>query len=399
MKNIFKKYPPAVIVGLNDASLSLVRSLGRKGIRIIGFYDEDVKDYYIRSKYISLKLHRALYGEPLINALINEVACTLNEPAVLFCTNDDTVLTVSKYENQLRPFFKFVIPPYVVTRVQISKKEFHNFALNNSFLVPRTFFTNVDNDIEKVADEISFPCIVKPEFRDQEWSKKVPVKVLYAESKQDLLNLIKKYQIQKIPLVIQEWIDGNDSDVYFSLAYISRNHKPLAICIGRKLRQHPHLTGSTSVAETVSIPEIAGESMRLLNTAGCIGFCSVEFKKSKRDGRFYITEPTVGRPDTQEGLFISAGIDIPFIAYLDAMGQDISPLGTNYKIGVKWINEPLEFYCLQNYFKNGHNIKDFFSIYKGKRSYSLWAKNDLLPTLTFFKEKVTKGINRFFHKK
>jgi len=393
-KYLDKSYPPVVVVGLNDAALSIVRSLGRKGIRIIGLYDDDCHDYYTSSKYCPVKLRRPLYDEPLVDTLIKDVASSLKELAVIFCTNDNTVLTVSKYEDELRPFFRFVLPPYEVTNGQISKREFHKFALSNSFLVPNTFFANGPEEIEKGVEKISFPCVIKPEFRDRTWEEKVPVKVLYAESKQNFLNLIREYQIQQTSLVIQEWIDGDDSEVYFCLSYIGRNHKPLAVCVARKLRQYPHLTGSTSVAETVLHPEIAVESLRLLNTAGCIGFCSVEFKQSKRDGRFYVTEPTIGRPDTQEGICIGAGIDIPWIAYLDAIGQDLVPSG-EFKKGIKWINEPLEFYTFQDYFRNGFRLRDFMSIYKGgRRSYALWAHDDPVPVLTFLKEKIGKGAGR-----
>ena len=84
--------------------------------------------YYIKSRYCSVRLRRPLHGKPLVDALIKDVASSLKESAVIFCTNDNTVLTVSKYEDELRPFFRFVLPPYEVTNGQISKREFHKFA-------------------------------------------------------------------------------------------------------------------------------------------------------------------------------------------------------------------------------------------------------------------------------
>ena len=388
-----QKYPPAVIVGLNDAALSIVRSLGRRGISIIGLYDGNSPSYYSKSKYCSVRLKAPLSGELLLDALINNVAKDLKEQAVLFCTNDHTVLSVSQFQDQLKTFFKFVLPSYEVTSTQISKKGFHKFALDNSFLVPSTFFVNGTDDIKKIIDTITFPCIIKPEYRDRSWNEKVPAKVLFAESKESFINLIEKYRIQERSLVIQEWIDGDDTDVYFCLTYLNRMHEPLAVCTGRKLRQHPHLTGSTSIAETILLPEIVAESIRLLNVAGCIGFCSVEFKRSKRNGCFYITEPTVGRPDTQEGMCISAGLNIAYIAYLDAIGHNLKPSG-DFKKGVKWINEPLAFYSIQNCFSNGVSTRNMISTYKGHRSYSLFAQDDLLPISTFLLEKTMRGFRK-----
>ena len=307
-----------------------------------------------------------MQGEPLVETLIKKVAGRIKEPAVLFCGTDSAVLNVSRYAQQLRNYFRFVMPPYEVANTQISKKEFHKFALENSFLVPNTFFVKGANEIEEIIESITFPCVIKPEFRDRAWYENVPVKVLFAESKENVLDFMRQFKIQQTSLVIQEWIEGDDTEVYFCLAYISRNHKPLATCVGRKLLQHPHLTGSTSIAETVWTPGIASESIKLLNAAGCVGFCSVEFKRSIKDGRYFITEPTVGRPDTQEGIFISAGIDVPYIAYLDALGCDPNPI-ENFKKNIKWINEPLAFYSFQNHLRNGSNIMGFLTLCKGEK--------------------------------
>jgi predicted ATP-grasp superfamily ATP-dependent carboligase len=393
--DIKKDYPPAVIVGLNDASLCIIRSLGIKGIRIIGIYDDTTQGYYTNSRYIYKKFKSHTHDKQLIKTLIEDVTKTLKEPAVLFCASDISVLTISKYADQLSPFLKFVLPPYEMTSSQISKKGFYRFACDNSFLVPKTFFSVGKEEIEHITEEISFPCIIKPEYRDLRWSERVPFKVLYAKSKADFCNLINKYNIQHTSLVIQEWIEGEDSEVYFCLFYMNRHSKPLALCMGRKLRQYPHLTGSTSVAETIWIPEIADESLRLLTAARYVGFCSVEFKKSKTDGKFYITEPTVGRPDTQEGICLGAGIDIPYIAYLDAIEQDVRSV-TDFKVGIKWINEPHEFYSIQKTLRNSFNIRSFLSIYKGNRTYALWNRNDPKPALTFINEKIVKGISKLY---
>ena len=392
MKSL-KKYPPVVIAGLNDASISIVRSLGKRGIPIIGIYDNSVKKYYLQSKYCSQKIKGPLYDQPLIDILLNNIAKKLDSPAVLFCATDRTVLTVSRYEEQLRPFYKFVLPPYKVTSKQISKIGFHNFAIENSFLVPKTFYLQKGEKIEEISKDIQYPCIIKPEFRETTWYKSVPTKVLYAETEEILFSFIKKYQLERVSLIIQEWIEGGDEDVYFCLAYLNRSQEPLATCAGRKLRQHPRSTGSTSLAETVDLPEITYEALRFLEKAGCIGFCSVEFKRSKNNGRFYITEPTIGRPDTQEGIFIGAGIDIPYIAYLDALGENISPMGTTKKM-ITWINEPLEFYRFQNIFHGDRNLLGFISKYRGVRSYALCDWRDPLPALSFFKEKMFKGFRR-----
>jgi D-aspartate ligase len=388
-----KKSPPAVIVGLNDASLSLVRSLGRRGVRVIGLHDDSCLHYYAKSRYCSERIRSGspLYGEKLVKLLLEDVLSLIDEPAVLFCATDSSVLTVTGYEKDLKPFFRFVMPPARLTNMLISKEGFHRFAVENDFLVPQTYFAYGADEIEEVARNISFPCVVKPEFRDIVWNERIRDKVLFAESRSKLTNFMKEHRIHEHPLVIQEWIDGGDSDVYFCLAYIGRTRRPLAVCTGRKLRQYPALTGSTSLAEAVWLPELAEEALRFLRETDCVGFCSVEFKRSNKDGRFYITEPTIGRPDTQEGVFACAGIDVPYIAYADALGEETEQ-EHRYRNNVKWINEPLEFYSLRKSLENGFRTKSFLSGYAGKRLYSLWRFRDPMPTFAFLGEKSWTGL-------
>ena len=196
---------------------------------------------------------------------------------------------------------------------------------------------------------------------------------------------------------MQEWIEGTDKDVFYCLTYINSKHKPIAVFTGKKIRQYPVLTGSTSLAESKWTPHIAEESIRLLRTAGCIGICSVEFKYSKKDNIFLITEPTVGRTDTQEGSSINSGMDIPYVAYLDALGQDPEPL-TYFREGIKWINEPEDYNSVLNHLKNGNiTLKELVASYKGKRTYALKAKDDPLPFIAFLGEKLKRGILRLFN--
>jgi predicted ATP-grasp superfamily ATP-dependent carboligase len=194
------------------------------------------------------------------------------------------------------------------------------------------------------------------------------------------------------PLILQEWIPGNDQQVYFGLAYFSREGVPLGIMTGRKLRQYPSLTGVTSLAESIEHQKVSELTLEILKTAGCRGLCSVEFKLNPIDNSFQITEPTVGRVDLQEGISTHAGLDLPFIAYQDAIG--ISQSGkTDFKTGLKWINEPFEFNTLITRIRGDRNgIVKFFFPYRGHLSFALFARDDPMPFIRF----LIWGGNRAF---
>jgi predicted ATP-grasp superfamily ATP-dependent carboligase len=213
-----------------------------------------------------------------------------------------------------------------------------------------------------------------------------------ADSSQNLRQKLEDMGVLDKPLIFQEWIPGGDQQVYFCLAYIDRDGKPLALFTGRKLRQYPSLTGNTSLAESINHQQLAEITFKILNTVGCIGLCSMEFKYDASDGSFKITEPTVGRVDLQEGISILAGLDIPFIAYQDALGISQSAQ-MDYKVGMKWINEPLELNSfLTQTRQNANGVGSFFHPYQGHRSFALLSYNDPIPFLHFLIYAIKRGF-------
>ena len=396
MANIKKNKSTAVVIGLSINALGIIRSLGRNSIDVIAI-SSDLSEYAAKSRYCKVVYCEKLNGELLVEKL-KEIGSSLEQKGTLFCTSDFSVLTVSKNESELKEYYHFVLPAPKTVEMLMSKKLFYEFAFKNGFNVPQTFFVRGKEGVKKVGNTISYPCIIKPEYRDKDWETNVSKidKILYAKSKDEYFNFFKNYNISNKSLIVQEWIEGTDADIFYCLTYINRNHEPLAVFTGKKIRQFPVLTGSTAFAESKWVPYVAYESLRLLKTAGCTGICSVEFKRSNKDNVFKITEPTIGRTDTQEGSSINAGMDIPYIAYLDALGQDPEPL-SSFNEGIKWINEPEDYNSVRNYLKNKNiSLKGLIASYRGKRTYALKALDDPLPFIAFIIDLLKRGIFRFF---
>jgi predicted ATP-grasp superfamily ATP-dependent carboligase len=393
---MIKNYSPAVVVGTGVNPLNIIRTLGRKGISVVAV-DVDPSGCVARSRYASFRACKSLMSHSLIDTLI-DVGRSLKQKAVLFCTADTTVLSVSENRETLMEYYDFVLPSHKIITTLMSKKNFYDFATAHDLLVPKTIFTQNEDEIIKAADEISYPCVIKPEYRDSSWSEAVSPtdKVLFVASKDAFTAYLKKFDIANKKLLIQEFIDGVAEDLCYCLAYIDRNYNILALFTGRKLRQYPNMTGTMSLGESSWIPTIADETTKVFALAGCCGLCSLEFMKSRKDQRYYIVEPTVGRTDTQEGLGIKSGMDIPYLAYLDAIGNSPVPIEC-FLEGVKWIDEPLEFYAFQSALRNGNrNFIRWLRSYRGKKGFALFALDDPLPFLDFCYDKSKKFIHRIF---
>jgi predicted ATP-grasp superfamily ATP-dependent carboligase len=375
---------PALVMGVDVSALNVIRSLGRHGIEVYTM-GRETSDYGAASRYARFVLCDDLTDEKKVLSKLLEISRNLGRKMVLFCTSDLHVLHVSRNREVLKPFFEFVLPDHEVIEMLMDKRNFNDFANRYGYCVPKTFFSKNHLDFQKASLSIPYPCVVKPLYRTIYWSQNVPPdkKVMKSDSPQDLRQKLENLRALDQPIILQEWIPGDDQQVYFCLAYLDREGKPLALLPGRKLRQFPSVTGVTSLAESIKNQKLIETTLEILRTAGCIGLCSIEYKYDASDGLFKITEPTVGRVDLQEGISTQAGLDIPFIAYQDAIGISQSTQ-MNYKVGIKWINEPFEFNAFLTQVRgNGHGMSSFFRSYKGPRSFALLSVNDPNPFLHF----------------
>jgi predicted ATP-grasp superfamily ATP-dependent carboligase len=381
----YNKYPPAVVLGAGINALGIIRSLGTRGIPILNMISRRTNHYSLKSKYIA-RLSFYSKEENLAESLI-DLGKALGKKAVLYCSSDVQVLAVSSVKDILDEYYFIVLPERDVINQLMNKKLFYKFAIQNNFPVPRTYFSNNKEELLRISSSISYPCIVKPEYHDEYWDAHIMsrygFKVFKINSKNELLDLCRRYEIAERSLILQEWIDGGDESVFFCLLYIGRDSNVLATFTGRKIRQYPVLTGSTSMAESLWAPDVAKISATVLTAAGCLGICSVELKYSPTTKNYYLVEPTVGRVDTQEAISTHSGIDIPYISYLDAVGEKVIAQ-SRFREGIKWINEEYDIHSVREYLRAGeNNISGILSSLKGKRTYALFSLNDPKPYLAF----------------
>jgi predicted ATP-grasp superfamily ATP-dependent carboligase len=245
---------------------------------------------------------------------------------VLFPAEDTVVRIVARHAGELATQFDFVLPDLPTVDRLLDKSVFHEWALANGFPVPHTAIVNNPDQLRTALREMTFPVVFKPAEHTTQW------RVISRHYKVHRFDSIADFE--RLPFapfdaadrfVVQEWIPGRDSDVYFCLTYRNRNGEELAAQVGRKITQWRVDTGNTALAVTHQDTELHTLTRRLLDTAGHVGFGSLEIRRSTRDGRMIITEPTVGRPNLQTALAAAAGVNLVEMAYRDALKLPAPP--------------------------------------------------------------------------
>ncbi len=380
--------PVAVVVGLQHrTALSTVRSLAQMGIPVLGITSNPLSPL-AKTRLCQKVCCPDVNGEPLVETLL-ELGKTFQEKAVLFASADPQVSLISENREILAPYYRMSLPSKEVVRLLLDKTQFAMFAEQHGFLSPKTIIVNGLADVQNCTKALLYPCILKPFNRTPLWKQHSPKSHgLWIHREGDLLTTVSKALEWTDRLILQEWIGGADSEIYFCLMYCDDNAEPRATFVGKKIRQWLPEIGSTASAEKKFDPTVLAESLRLFKTVSYKGLGSVEFKFDQRDQQFKIIEPTVGRPDLQSYVAVANGINIPHVAYSNLIGRPTSKLDHSSLAGaVKWINEWGEYQSGLFYRKRGDlTLKEWYASIRGPKTYALFSLSDPLPFMFMLKK-------------
>ena len=330
--------PAAVIIGLDSLQ-------GHQAARILAAHDIPVIGIAGNPKNALSKTNvcREIIFAPtaqveLISYLV-QIGLRLVEKAVLFPCEDSNVSLVSQHRLQLERYYHVLLPEQDVVEMLMDKVRFNSFAEENELPIPRTFLIENKIDIKRAAQKLTYPCVLKP--RDSaawKWEHETIFKAFKIYDTDELIATHNHYQRWTDCFIVQEWIEGDDSDLYSCNCYFDKNSKPLVTFVARKLRQWPPETGISCMGEEVRNDLVLDQTLRLFRSVNYRGLGYLEMKRDKRTGEYFIVEPNIGRPTGRSAIAEAGGVELLHTAYCDALGL---PLPENRKQtyqGVKWIH-------------------------------------------------------------
>lgn len=306
----------AVVTDMNVNGLAVARVLGRHGVPVVGI-GEDRDQPEMRSRYLD---EHWLRGEDLLARLVHE-GQRFQHPPVLFAITDESVELVCKHYEDLSALYHIAFSPAAAVGEMLDKQHFDRVARELGLPLPRTCEIGDAAQLEQALAEIPPPWIMKPVHKSAAYLAAGGQRA-YQGAEPELFRSAFAGLGEAAPrMVLQEFIPGGDDAVHFCLLARGKDNQNLAACTGRKLRQWRPGTGGTSAAELVEAPELVELSERFFAAQRITGLCSMEFKRDAREGTFSCIEPTVGRSDWQNGLADANGLPLPYLVYLDCLGE------------------------------------------------------------------------------
>jgi len=325
--------PVVVLYSGNATGIGLLRSLGRHGVPLWAL-DPNPDSVVLRSRYAhgSTCADTHYDEEGFLRDLI-AVGRQLPQRALLLPSNDDYVDMLPRHRDALEEWFILQQPSPARMEALADKEQQFRAAWRAGVDTPKTAFIASPADVSAAADEVPFPAILKPSI-PLAFRRRTGAKVITVRTRDDLSAAYERAQ-EFGTLLLQEFVPGGDDELYNYGSYLNAESQPLAQFTRLKIRQHPRTFGEIRFGESVWVPEVADAGLKLLQELHYHGISGVEFKRDPRDGRYKLMEVNARSTIISHTLAPYVGVDIPYVAYRDAVGRPI--ITSRQRDGVRWI--------------------------------------------------------------
>jgi D-aspartate ligase len=325
---------PAIVLGLSPTGLYAVRELGRAGIPVLGVAAQDQAGAW--SRHLTHSDRKIIAADPSRRlAQLLALADRHPERPVLIPCSDQDIAFVTEHADTLKTGFRFQ-QSYMngAADTLLSKADFYALCREVDIIVPSQWQGTRD-EIAALADEIAFPCLIKPSLIHEVKDFMAGRKVWTIADRAEFDRILARLPTGDMIWLVQEIIPGPESEITLFCAWFDAFSRPHQAFTARKLRQYPPGFGSASLVQSHPEEETQEQSTRLMKHLGYQGIAATEFKRDFRDGKLKVIESNP-RPSLWFSVSTAAGKQVALAAYQDLAGLDISLADDPQQQGVRW---------------------------------------------------------------
>ena len=221
-----------------------------------------------------------------------------NKKLLLVGTNDVYVRLIIENQEILKGHYVFnYMQETLMNHLQV-KSNFYKLCDKYGIETPVTYSYNC-KEIPPLPENIEYPVIVKPSngisyYNNKFVGQQKVYKVKSAEDLQIVVNTIiaSGYQDE---LIIQDYIPGDDTFMWDSVAYVSSSGKTQLVTFAQVVLQEHTVTaiGNYTALITRYNEEMMMKLQNFLEAVGYVGFANFDLKYDVRDGKFKVFEVNI----------------------------------------------------------------------------------------------------------
>ncbi len=325
---------PAIVLSSHTMGLGVIRALGQMGVPSVVFYHEKRDMGYV-SKYVQGRYHvphPEHDQEGFIAALLEHGPRFAGCP--MFPTSDAALSAASRHIDDLKAYYKPGFTEWTITQLFLDKKRTHALAQEAGVPAPKTIVPHSVAEAERFAEQIEFPCLVKP-CQSHLYYAVFKRKMVQVQTKEQMLQAYLEAANAGLEVMLQELVPGADDCGANYNAYFWEG-QPLVEFTAQKIRNGPPTFGSPRVVMSRTIPEIIEPGRKILQAMGFYGYACTEFKRDPRDGVYKLMEVN-GRHNLSTLLAVKCGINFPWLHYQHLVYGTL-PQASGFQTGVYWVD-------------------------------------------------------------
>jgi predicted ATP-grasp superfamily ATP-dependent carboligase len=354
---------PAVVcvgdAGING--LATVRSLGRRGVPV------HVVALKASAQIASASRFCRSFTPAKDLGSLHDTLLGLEPGAVLYVDNDPMLKALVPHAPALAR--RFALVDEIADAARLTDKAWQlRIARQAGIPVPHTWFPRSWEELAsfKTAKRL----IAKPV------AGRVEFKALIAANGAELAAALRGHDASPEEVVVQEFVEGDDPQIYVGLCYRARSRERCFVLSARKLRQTQPGAGVMAVGQAVEAPQVREMTRRLAKAANARGAFCTEFKLDARDGRYYFIEWNP-RPAYFQSIGWQAGFDLAWLAYCDhADPGALAAMNSSYSGEHYWISLHAD---LMNLSKMPRRDAAAWRPYLRRKEWAVFALDDLAP--------------------
>ncbi len=356
----------------------MARNLAKHGVRVCILGSATSVARFSRSVTHFVKWPQELKNDDLPDYLVKIAEKHCMQGWVLFPSCDEQLRIVAQHSPLLTKHYVLSTPPWETIRFLYDKRLTYTLAQEAGVAIPHTF---VPGNADKLTVlDVDFPVVLKPAISSRfVWATNR--KAYRADNRQQLLSLYEMMSrvIGPSQVIIQDFLPEPSKNLFSYAGYFKKGELIAGLSVKRS-RQYPRDFGrSSSFVETVEVPELRKLASQLLQSIHYTGLAEVEFMWNEKQARFELLEVNA-RLWVWHGLAIAAGLDLPYVAFANALGQN--PTFGVVRQGIKWVRFLTDMRATALEICSGTlSIRQYLNSLSGPTEFAVFSPSDPMPSI------------------
>lgn len=383
--------PPVVVLG----GLNVTRAAGLGGLPVIvASADHDSPVFASRFCDGALRLPPLEQPAAALESLLRlgeRLSAALGQSVPLFYGDDNYLDLILKNRGRLAQHYRFIVNDAEVADALIDKERFDTFTRARRLPVPRTLEWGE-------LEAVSGPILVKPKVKIAFDDSPVYLRLFGRAGKARVFPGPREVladplaRALRADLLFQEYIPGDDRQIWSFHGYADERSRVLAWFTGRKIRTYPALTGTSTYLQLAPSDELVRVGLDIVARAPLKGVFKIDFKQDPRTGRFLMLEVNA-RFNLWHYLGAVNGVNVPRVAYDYLVHGLRPPQAARAATRRRWLSLRLDYRAYRDLASRGELtlLRWLASLATARKVYDVFSWTDPLPFLRYW----TRRVHRF----